>query len=307
MRRNLRNRALIRPPSRLIDSSSEDEESNQVDELVEEALFLDLESRSDGTDESENLSTLQQELDRAMPDKLSLSSFKDVNPTILPESTTQAPTMATLFELDPYAGNINPADSDGRKLFLAATKERDDDKKFTVKQENAKVFLDAILHDSSKFGLESLVHSVPVCGNGETLSIFTLMAKKHLFRWQKPSGDYEYDGPTALFLVLESVNPSTRVGVARLKKKLRETRLGGYNHNVRDMLTAIQSTYTTIEELGFKHDNIVMETFEALLSTKNQVFKDFIQRKKDGWETGDDLTLGDLSEYALNKYNNMVE
>ena len=50
-----------------------------------------------------------------------------------------------------------------------------------------------------------------------------------------------------------------------------------------------------------------MDTFSALLSTKNQVFKDFIQQKKDAWETGDNITLGELSEDALNKYNNMVE
>lgn len=382
MRRNLRNRALIRPPQRFQDSSSDEE---QVDELVNEISSLDSASNSFGTNESENILALQQELGRATLDDLSLSSIDDFGSSnIVDSNPIQAPRMTTVFELDPYAGNINPADTDGRKLFLAATKERDDDKKFTVKQDNAKAFMDAMLHDSSKFGWESLVHSVPVGANGETLSIFrdirklkmdfvlreakktwadaatvynsavpketadfvvsdidpgndqndqaifyrrvrskmiwlrllgslsaasenALMAKKHLFRWQKPSGDYEYDGPTALFLVLESVNPSTRVGVARLKKKLRETKLGGYNHNVRDMLTAIQSTYTTIEELGFKHDDIVMDTFEALLSTKNQVFKDFIQRKKDEWETGDDLTLGELSEFALNKYNNMVE
>ena len=42
-----------------------------------------------------------------------------------------------------------------------------------------------------------------------TASENSLMAKKHLFCWQKPSGDYKYDGLAALFLVLESVNPST--------------------------------------------------------------------------------------------------
>ena len=382
MRRNLRDRALIRPPQRFQDSSSEDE---QVDELVVENLSSDSEPDSIGTNESEDILALQQELDRATLHDLDLSSLEDLDSIDNQEpNPIQAPRMATIFELDPYAGNINPAESDGRKLFLAATKERDDDKKFTVKQDNAKVFMDAMLHDSSKFGWESLVHSVPVGENDETLSIFrdirklkldfvlreakktwadatttynsavpketadfvvadidpgndeddqatfyrrvrskmiwlrllgslstasenALMAKKHLFRWQKPSGDYEYDGPTALFLVLESVNPSTRVGVSRMKKKIRDIRLGGYNHNVRDMLTAIQLTYTTIEELGFKHDDIVMDTFEALLSTKNQVFKDFIQRKKDAWETGEDITLGELSEDALNKYNNMVE
>ncbi len=51
----------------------------------------------------------------------------------------------------------------------------------------------------------------------------------------------------------------------------------------------------TIEELGFKHDDFVMDTFEALLSTKKQVFKDFIQQNKDEWETGDNLMLRELS------------
>ena len=307
MRRNLRDRALIRPPQRFQESSSDEE---QVDELANEISSLNSEPNSVGTSESENILALEQELDRATLDDLSFSSLEDLETSNSSDSNSiQAPKMATVFELDPYAGNINPADTDGRKLFLAATKERDDDKKFTVKQDNAKVFMDAMLHDSSKFGWESLVHSVPVGANDETLSILrdirklkldfvlreakktwadtatvynsavpkesadfvvedidpgndqddeatfyrrvclkmiwlrllgslstasenALMAKKHLFCWQKPSGDYEYDGPTALFLVLESVNPSTRVGVARLKKKLRDTRLGGYNHNV---------------------------------------------------------------------------
>ena len=62
-----------------------------------------------------------------------------------------------------------------------------------------------------------------------------------------------------------------------------------------------------IEELGFKHNDIVMEGFEALLLMKKQIFRDFIQRRKDKWETGEGMMLGDISEYALKKYNNMVE
>ena len=54
-------------------------------------------------------------------------------------STGHATTMATGFELDPFAGAINPANSDGRKLFLAATKECSNGKNFTMKQYNANV------------------------------------------------------------------------------------------------------------------------------------------------------------------------
>ena len=389
MNYNLRDRTTLRLPRRLQASDSSDtseENREQVDELVENVTSHSNSSGTSVSDETENLAALREELEELETSFFGLVDQEEEDEETTSDENEQAQaTMAatTRFELDPYAGDINPAESDGRKLFLAATKEKDDEKKFTVKQDNAKLFMEAMMHDSNKFCWGELVHSVPVARN-ETLSIFrdirklkldfvllqakktwnswttlysstvpkessdfevinidpendvtdkpiffrrvrskmiwqrllgslspasenALMARKHLFRWKKPTGDYEYDGPTALFLVLESVNPNTRVGVARLKQKLRETRLGGYNHNVRDMLTAVQSTYTMIEELGFKHDDIVMDVFAALLSTKNQIFKDFIQRKKDAWETGEDMTLGDISEYALNKYNNMVE
>ena len=146
-----------------------------------------------------------------------------------------------------------------------------------------------------------------VVGSISQASKNALMSKKDYFRWQTLTGSFEYDGPTALFLLLEAVNPNTQVDVATLKKKLRDMLLGGNNHNVRESLTAIQTTYTEIEELGFKHDDILMDMFTALLSTKNQVFKDFVQRKKDAWETGSDLTMHKLAEDALNKYNNMIE
>ena len=62
-----------------------------------------------------------------------------------------------------------------------------------------------------------------------------------------------------------------------------------------------------IIERGHKHDDIVMNLFTALLSTKNTVLQDFIQRKKDQWEDGTDMTFDDLAASASSKYNNMVE
>ena len=71
------------------------------------------------------------------------------------------------------------------------------------------------------------------------------MSQKQHFQWSM-NGSFEYDGPTAAFLLMESVNPNTRVGVTSLKKKIRETRLGGFNNNVRTMLNSIQSDYTEV-------------------------------------------------------------
>ena len=71
--------------------------------------------------------------------------------------------MPFVFELNLHLfGDINPADLEGKKLFLAAMKECNDTKEFTVKLDNTKVSMDSMLHDSNMFGWESLVHSVSI-------------------------------------------------------------------------------------------------------------------------------------------------
>ena len=400
--RSLRDRSTLRQPRRFEQSSSSSDESSVETRIFRqlegalEGLDIDSSASSSATEETLNLAELQAAIENAELEE----EERRANNFVFPEfqqfqqhppqvSQVARPPMAAArtFLLDPFRGNINPGETEGRKLYLSATKEREDDKKFTVRSDTAKAFMDAMVDDSTHFGWESLVDAIRIDGGNDqsilrdirklkidnvlreakktwndwttdatsavprTRTDFVvldinpastdpahthheeqfyrrvrskmiwkrvvgsisqasknaLMAKKDYFRWQTTTGSFEYDGPTALFLLLEAVNPNTRVGVATLKKKLRDMRLGGYNHNVRELLTAIQTTYTEIEELGFKHDDIVMDMFTALLSTKNQVFKDFIQRKKDSWETGTDFSMHELAEDALNKYNNMLE
>ena len=43
-------------------------------------------------------------------------------------------TMTTLYNLNPYDGNINPSSTDGQKLFLKATQTLDKEKQIKVSQ-----------------------------------------------------------------------------------------------------------------------------------------------------------------------------
>ncbi len=104
-----------------------------------------------------------------------------------------------------------------------------------------------------------------------------LMTQKHHFQWSTPDGGIEFEGPTAVFLLMESVNPNTRVGFTNLKKKIKETSLPGHDNNIRTMLTSIQANYMEITDFGGLHDNNVKDMFAALLSSKNQAFRNFIQ------------------------------
>ena len=91
-----------------------------------------------------------------------------------------------------------------------------------------------------------------------------MMAKR--FKLDPYSRDVDLADTEERMLFL-AVNISTCIG-ACLKKKICKMRLRGYNYNIRYKLTIILSTYTTKKELGFKHNNIIMDIFEVFILTK---------------------------------------
>ena len=52
---------------------------------------------------------------------------------------------------------------------------------------------------------------------------------------------------------------------------------------------------------------MVLATYTALLSGKNDVFNNFVQRGKDEWELGKDQNVKDIMDNATIKSNNMVK
>ena len=146
-----------------------------------------------------------------------------------------------------------------------------------------------------------------ILGSISTSSKKTLFTKKKDFAWMdNVTGKYNYDGPTILHILMSSVNPNTRVGFTGLKEKIRAAKMGAFNHNVKDLLTDIGSNYNMIVEQGFSHNDVVMDTFKALLTSTNVEFNLYIQHHKDAWEEGKTFTLDGLSIDAINKYNNMI-
>ena len=133
-----------------------------------------------------------------------------------------------------------------------------------------------------------------------------LMLKKAAFTWKNTtSGTIHHDGPTMLYMLLSLVNPTTRVGVSELKKLIMRATLPKFDHNVINMLDDMASNYNRILELGSTHEDYLMQLFEALLTTHNTIYENFIQAEKNKWELGDDYTSDNLIEVATTKYNNM--
>ena len=135
----------------------------------------------------------------------------------------------------------------------------------------------------------------------------TLFNKRRHYTWTDANGNVSYDGPTMLFLIVSSINPSTRVGVSDLKSNLRSAKLVNFQHNVTDLTDKMLADYQLIMEKKGKHDDMVLDVFDALLSGKNEIFSSFIQRRKDDWETGTEESHETLIQVANTKYNNMVK
>ena len=122
-----------------------------------------------------------------------------------------------------------------------------------------------------------------------------------------PNGIASYDGPTMLQLVISTVNPSTRVGISDLKVSIWTSRLVQVQWDVVTLCDKMTADYLLIIELNGKHEDMVLDTYTALLSGKNDIFNNFVQRGKDDWELGKDQNYEDVMNNTTVKYNNMVK
>ena len=110
-----------------------------------------------------------------------------------------------------------------------------------------------------------------------------------------------------LHILIAGVNPSTRVGVSDLKSIIRSTKLVQFQYNVVEMCDSIITNYEMIEERGGRHEDIVLDLFDALLSGKNDIFNRFVERSRDDWEIGSNIMHDSLVSMSVTKYNNMVK
>ena len=138
-------------------------------------------------------------------------------------------------------------------------------------------------------------------------SFKTLFSKRKHFTWTNVSSTASYDGPTILHLLISSVNPSTRVGVSDLKSLIRSARLMQFQYSIIDMCDSIMANYELIGERGGCHNDIILDLYDALLSGKNDVFNRFVERRKEDWKVGSDITHNALINLAVTKYHNMFE
>ena len=155
---------------------------------------------------------------------------------------------------------------------------------------------------------KSAMISKGIKGSIITSSWKFLILRKDKFSWTSTTTDeVNFDGPTMLYPLVSTLNLLTRVGITEFKNEIQNARFDKYDQNLKEILDNTQDNYGHITDLDQTHQDYLMYLFDALLSSQNDVFNAYIQRKKYHLEEGGSLTHDALIVDATTKYNNMMK
>ena len=132
-----------------------------------------------------------------------------------------------------------------------------------------------------------------------------LRNKQKLYTWTG-NGIVEHDGPNILWILLQTCNTSTRVGVAELKEDLRKATSSKFKHDVRALTDYMSSKLRKIREKGQRHDDFHHDLFKALETVPNTDFAAHVREEKRRWEIGGEKSADQLILEIVTIYNNAV-
>ena len=103
------------------------------------------------------------------------------------------------------------------------------------------------------------------------------------------------------------MQPETKVGVQVLRDKISNTKSVMFDNDVSRMMEHIASTMILITDQGETHDDLMKDSFNALLTVHNTEFHQHFSLEMMEWQGGTKVyTYEDLAKMAKTIYNNMV-
>ena len=109
-----------------------------------------------------------------------------------------------------------------------------------------------------------------------------------------------------LYLLFKIINSDTKIVVSNLKDEIDRSTLSTFGNNVKYLLDDMSSNYSIIIDKGELPKDYVFHIFRYLLSGTNSISNIFIERTKDGWDTGTEVPAVELIHNDTYKYNNTV-
>jgi len=140
----------------------------------------------------------------------------------------------------------------------------------------------------------------------KTADLEILKNQASKYTWANTNKEEMGDGPTMLWLLLQSCNPSTRVGISELRTDLRNASSSKFQHNVKKLTTYMSSKYRKIEVRDQEHQDYHVDMFKALQIVPNPDFAAKIRDERQTREIRGNKSANQIIAEALTIYNNAV-
>ena len=129
---------------------------------------------------------------------------------------------------------------------------------------------------------------------------------KRIFPGHTPKVMLFYGDVMIACLLMDTYNPCTKSCAQVLRNKIANSTYTNFKYDILEMLNDVKITWNLITKKGETHDNLLSNTFDALLTTSNTRFYMFLHQQKMRLEAGKACTFESSSEKEKNVHNNMV-
>jgi hypothetical protein len=139
----------------------------------------------------------------------------------------------------------------------------------------------------------------------------SILVHRKRFEYTTADGSIVNDGVAMLLICLKTTNPNTKVGISNLKSYLSKASPDQHNGDIAIMINAMEQRKQEIEEKGGRHDDFLLNVFDACEKSKNKGFTKFAATLRDKWESdeseGEDFDLQTILQQLTTKWNNISQ
>jgi hypothetical protein len=139
----------------------------------------------------------------------------------------------------------------------------------------------------------------------------SILVHRKRFEYTTTDGSVVNDGVAMLLICLKTTNPNTKVGISNLKSYLSKVSPDQHNGDIAIMINAMEQRKQEIEEKGGRHDDFLLNIFDACEKSKNNGFVKFAANLRDKWESdkseGEDFDLQTILQQLTTKWNNISQ
>ena len=117
---------------------------------------------------------------------------------------------------------------------------------------------------------------------------------------------FMHNRPTMAKIILNIMNPETRVNIHDLKKKISNASIDEFKGDVKKMFTCMKLLCDNIISKNERYNDLMLDILKALYTIQDKLFLVTVEKIQDEYNSRATLSTHDVIKHAITKYNNFL-